>query len=68
MMSGIQAPTYTLLRHLRQYLCVIMTKYNFIKYENMTKNNSTYFNSTTSTNTNTTGQKANTIIPAFGVF
>ena len=39
-----------------------MAIYNFIKYENTTKNNTTHFNSATSTNTNTTGQKANTII------
>ena len=38
------------------------TKYDFIKYKNTTKNNMTYFNSATSMNMNTTGQKANTII------
>ena len=41
------------------HLCVITTKYDFIKYKNTNKNSTTYFNSTTSTNTNTTGQKAN---------
>ena len=48
---------------LYSYLCVSTTKYDFIKYENTNKNNTTYFNSTNSTNT--TGQKANMLILGF---
>ena len=33
-----------------------------MKYDKTTKNNTTYFNSATSMNTNTTGQKAHMII------